>query len=1090
MKTKTMLTRLIAPGLALALGVIMVATTATATPYATCLTNNAGTVSFRLNEDGCNVKVVGNGGTLTNDLGVIPVNTLLSNGTAGLLIVTNLSSAGGSSTMTGGAFFVIVEKGGTGIPSQINVETNRLYHFYHSRGVAVNRRPASPYFGRVYVANSIPGTAAASRNTPTGIYVIGPDGSNPLGMGYDPGTSRTGGTTNEPAATSSSTWFNLTVGEQDDMVYRSDWTDNHGNLWVTDPDIATNNLATNVLALMQNPALPPVGVNNNHGSVACALVTGRLADGNLTVYTGDEDYESDPSIAWLLELNSLWRYDITATSLPYSNAPNVKLATPYISSSGGQVCGIARHPTLGYLYYIDSRENPDQNILQVIDPSGPTELYRSMDETYAILGVPSGVLDFLQGVRSIAVSSDGQYLACMQRSATVIIVPLEAGIPKLARRFSFNVGTGTQNHRIAFDAANNVYVVSSSNERCRVYSLGLSATAITGSNPAGDGGEGGSFTLVPPADSLSVSNDVATPSAYEAGNVSAWFTLTRTNAAENYSVALPVNLNITGTATRGANLASGDYVLRTNGVVVTGNSIRIPAGTNQVWIEAYPTNDVTSELTETIVVALGGGNYSVNPSVASVTLPIVDDETPMADLAVVQASMYERLTNDYVRLRVIRRGNTNVASFNVNLTYTGTAAPTRYTAPASVAIDPGVVSTNFDITPVNDNILQGNETIIANVASGSGYLVGTNSPTATATIVDDEVLPETTVLYSENFNTDNSANWTMRFGSGNGIEDYRYQFSYDYASGATPPAIPPAPHSSGDTLGCYLTVNKDEGSALGAAGINLYPSGQSFSGNYAVRFDMYVMVGNAASTTEYALFGINHSGNNTNWFRNSSGGVPAGWAFDGLFYGVEADGAALGDYVIYSAPTTAGNNPTPLTPGVNASTLTATFKLPPFGPTLILPGAPGCDETSTTPSWSDVEIDKVGSLVRLMINKTPIMTITNSTAFTAGNIMLGYCDAYDSVMSGNSCVIYDNLRVVRLDDLKITNIQNVGANAEVTFTWGIDDPTTVFKLQSSTVVGSGYTDATATITKLSPGVYKATIAKSGAVRFYRIRYAP
>ena len=68
-------------------------------------------------------------------------------------------------------------------------------------------------------------------------------------------------------------------------------------------------------------------------------------------------------------------------------------------------------------------------------------------------------------------------------------------------------------------------------------------------------------------------------------------------------------------------------------------------------------------------------------------------------------------------------------------------------------------------------------------------------------------------------------------------------------------------------------------------------------------------------------------------------------------------------------------------------------------------------------------------------------------------------------------------------------IESVGANAEVTFRWGIDDPASAFKLQSSTTVGSGYADATATIARTGPGTYKATIARSGAARFYRIRLA-
>lgn len=329
----------------------------------------------------------------------------------------------------------------------------------------------------------------------------------------------------------------------------------------------------------------------------------------------------------------------------------------------------------------------------------------------------------------------------------------------------------------------------------------------------------------------------------------------------------------------------------------------------------------------------------------------------------------------------------------------------------------------------------------------------------------------------------------MRFGSGNDVPDYRYVFGYDYASAIWIPAIPAAPHGS-DTLGLYLTVNKDSGSLAadqGGAGVNLYPNGKNFSGNYAVRFDMYLMVGGGSSTTEYALFGINHSGTKTNWFRNSTGGVPGG-AFDGLFYGVEADGAALGDYVIYSAPTTAGNNPTALTPGVNASTLTGIFKSPPWQGSSGA-GAPANMESSTTPCWADVEILHFNGVVTLIINRTPIMSYTNATAFTSGDIMLGYCDAYDSVMGGNSGVVYDNLRVVQLGSTSrpnITNIQVVGSNVEITFTGEAGDAAAGFGLQEAGTVNGTYGDVSATITG-GAGSFKAVRALGGSQQYFRIK---
>ncbi len=326
----------------------------------------------------------------------------------------------------------------------------------------------------------------------------------------------------------------------------------------------------------------------------------------------------------------------------------------------------------------------------------------------------------------------------------------------------------------------------------------------------------------------------------------------------------------------------------------TANAVVIPAGSETVTLSLIASNDTIAELTETAILNIAGTTYGVaSPGTAQVA--IADDETPMVDVAVVQNSVYEGVTNDFARFRLIRRGDTNAATFSANVTWSGTAATSRYTTPGPIPVNPGDVNVNFDINPVNDLLLQGNQTITCTVASGGGYVVGTNTPSATAAIVDDEVLPET-VLWSDDFNTDTSANWKTNFGCVNDVYDARTVIGYDYSSAASIPAIPGPPRSVSDTKGLYLTVNKDESSVLGAAGVNMYPVGPSFSGDFALRFDMYLMVGAAASTTEYTLFGINHSGNATNWFRNSTGGITNG-TYDGVFVAVEADAAALGDYI-------------------------------------------------------------------------------------------------------------------------------------------------------------------------------------------------
>jgi hypothetical protein len=308
--------------------------------------------------------------------------------------------------------------------------------------------------------------------------------------------------------------------------------------------------------------------------------------------------------------------------------------------------------------------------------------------------------------------------------------------------------------------------------------------------------------------------------------------------------------------------------------------------------------------------------------------------------------------------------------------------------------------------------------------------------------------------------------------------DYVVNYGYDYSQ-----LVPSAPHSvGGETKGLQMYVNKGAG---GAAAINLYLTNQMFSGDYSVRFDMYLIQG-TVSTTEYALFGINHSATKTNWFRNSTTsftGVPAGWTFDGLFYGVESDGAALGDYALYSSPTTTGSNPTALA-SRNASTLSDIFKSPPWATV----GAPANLLSSGTPTWADVEINQVGGVVSLKINNSLIFSYTNQTAYSDGYVMLGYCDAYDSTSSASAQVIFDNFRVVKTAALNITSIKMENGQVKIGFDWPMTEPASAFELLSSPTSDAGYTvESGASFDAVLPGVsYEVTAPASTSARFYKI----
>jgi Ca2+-binding RTX toxin-like protein len=85
-----------------------------------------------------------------------------------------------------------------------------------------------------------------------------------------------------------------------------------------------------------------------------------------------------------------------------------------------------------------------------------------------------------------------------------------------------------------------------------------------------------------------------------------------------------------------------------------------------------------------------------------------------------------------------RTGNITV-SVTVNYTVSGTATTgVDYTNLAgTVSFAAGQATTTVQISPIDDNINEGTETVILNLASGSGYVMGTNQ-TATVNLADNE----------------------------------------------------------------------------------------------------------------------------------------------------------------------------------------------------------------------------------------------------------------------------------------------------------------------------------------------------------------
>ncbi|HJN81720.1 MAG TPA: Calx-beta domain-containing protein, partial [Verrucomicrobiota bacterium] len=288
--------------------------------------------------------------------------------------------------------------------------------------------------------------------------------------------------------------------------------------------------------------------------------------------------------------------------------------------------------------------------------------------------------------------------------------------------------------------------------------------------------------------------------------------------------AKTVDVVIGGTATEGV-----DYTLESK-------SVTIPAGAESASFVVTPVDDKLGEPEETIIASLKLDReaYEINHEYTATAILADDGDTATVSITATDTQAYERHEGDLISYTITRTGDDSEdlavtikvgGSATADADYEGDFADLEIFAFETEAI--------VEVFTLDDAEVEGNETIELTLVAGAGYAVG-ESATATAIIRDDDYAEEE-ILFADEFNVDSSADWDLQFGAINGVEDYTATFAVDYWE----LSIPPAPHTTDEsTLGLYLQVNKNDDTASGAAGVNVFPKDQIFSGNYAVRFDM------------------------------------------------------------------------------------------------------------------------------------------------------------------------------------------------------------------------------------------------------------
>jgi len=166
--------------------------------------------------------------------------------------------------------------------------------------------------------------------------------------------------------------------------------------------------------------------------------------------------------------------------------------------------------------------------------------------------------------------------------------------------------------------------------------------------------------------------------------------------------------------------------------------VTIPAGASSLTIRVIPLADDLVEGNKSINFSLLPGNtFNLGNSTASIT---IEDTPPLVSVRATDSEAQEgglSFNPNPGRFTITRTGlTTNPLTVSFSLAGTATIGVDYQTVPLSVTIPAGQTSANIDITPIADNLIEGNETVILNLTEDrSKFVLGTDR-SATVTIAD------------------------------------------------------------------------------------------------------------------------------------------------------------------------------------------------------------------------------------------------------------------------------------------------------------------------------------------------------------------
>ncbi|MCP3141841.1 Calx-beta domain-containing protein [Pyxidicoccus xibeiensis] len=199
------------------------------------------------------------------------------------------------------------------------------------------------------------------------------------------------------------------------------------------------------------------------------------------------------------------------------------------------------------------------------------------------------------------------------------------------------------------------------------------------------------------------------------------FTVTRTGPTQ---APLTVVFAVSGSAS-----VTSDYQ-------ALGTTVVIPAGAASAVLEVRPTDDVLVEAKEGITVTLAADAAYQLATSTSAAVNLFDDEKPELRITATDSAAGEANANG--GLFSVTAIPAPKADLSISFTVTGTATQgTDYGAlTAPLTVPAGATSVGLSVSPIDDAVKEGSETVVVTLTATAGYTVGTSG--ATVSVADND----------------------------------------------------------------------------------------------------------------------------------------------------------------------------------------------------------------------------------------------------------------------------------------------------------------------------------------------------------------